>query len=178
MAERYLVRLGFELKEVEVEEASAGQLRVKIDSEWHEVRLEQVGQSALYALIINERPYELFAERRAEGYDIVIGWERYSVAVGQKGKRPRALPEHNVQGVTEREEAGGLVVLSPMTGLVFQLYVKPNDKVAAGDILMVIEAMKMNNELRAQRAGRVTEVYVAKGERVEQGSSLLLLSPT
>jgi len=42
---------------------------------------------------------------------------------------------------------------------------------------MAIEAMKMNNELRAQRSGNVREVYVKQGQRVEQGSSLLLLSP-
>ncbi len=174
MGERYLVRLGYELKELEVEEGAAG-LRIKVDGEWREARLEQVGQTSLYALVVDDRPYELFAVERAEGYDIVIGWARYPVAVGTRGRRPLAVPSG--QQVAEREEAGGWVVLSPMTGVVFEMYVQPGDRVGEGDVLMVIEAMKMNNELRAQRSGVVGEVYVRKGQRVEQGSSLLLLAP-
>lgn len=175
MAQRYLVRLGYELKEVEVEDGTDG-LRIKIDGQWHEARLEQVGQTALYAFVVDDHPYELFAEERAEGYDIVIGWDRYLVAVGERGRRPRFLPPTTGQEVAEREEAGGWVVLSPMTGAVFQVYVQPRDRVAEGDVLMVIEAMKMNNELRAQRSGVVGEVYVKSGQRVEQGSPLLHLS--
>jgi len=175
MAERYLARLGYEIKELEVEESAAG-LRIKIDGEWHEARLEQVGQTALYALIVDDHPYELFAAERAGGYDIVIGWDRYPVVVGTRGRPPQPLVALHGQAAAEREEAGGWVVLSPMTGLVFETYVQPGDKVSKGDVLMVIEAMKMNNELRAQRSGTVSEVYVRKGQRVEQGSPLLLLS--
>ena len=129
MAEKYLVRLGYELKEVEVEDGPDG-LRVRINGQWHNARLEQVGQSALYALLIDGHPHELFAVERAEGYAIVIGWD---------------------------------------------VYAKAGVEVVEGDVLMVIEARKMNNELRAQRAGRVREVYVAEGQRVEAGMSLLVL---
>jgi oxaloacetate decarboxylase alpha subunit len=62
-----------------------------------------------------------------------------------------------------------------MTGLLQEVYAARGVEVQAGDILMVIEAMKMNNELRAMRSGRVQEVYVSRGQRVEQGSALLLL---
>ena len=173
MAERYLVRLGQELKELEIE-GEPGGLRVRMDGDWHEARLEQVGQTSLYALIVDAHPYELFAVERAEGYDIIIGWDRYPVVVGRHGRRPLPVPPS--QQVPEREEAGGWVVLSPMTGVVSDLYVQPGDQVGDGDVLIVIEAMKMNNELRAQRSGTVGELYVRKGQRVEQGSSLLLLA--
>lgn len=173
MAEKYLVRLGFELKEVEVEE-SAGGLRVRVDGEWHDAGLEQVGQSSLYALLIDDRPHELFAVERAEGYDIVIGWDRYSVAVGTRDRRePPSLP--GSQTLAEHP-AGGWVVLSPMTGVVVEVHAKAGDAVAEGDVLMVIEAMKMNNELRAQVAGTVRDVYVRAGQRVEPGTSLLALN--
>jgi biotin carboxyl carrier protein len=62
-----------------------------------------------------------------------------------------------------------------MTGVVVDVYAKAGDKVVEGDVLMVIEAMKMNNELRAQRAGTVREVYVKEGQRVEPGTPLLVL---
>ena len=172
MAEKYLVRLGYELKEVEVEDEPDG-LRVRINGKWHNARLEQVGQSALYALLIDGHPHELFAEERAEGYDIVIGWDRYSVAVGTRDRREPPAPP---SGQTlEEHPAGGWVVLSPMTGVVIEVRAKTGDEVAEGDVIMVIEAMKMNNELRAQRAGTVREIYVEAGQRVEPGMSLLVL---
>ena len=172
MAEKYLVRLGYELKEVQVEDGPSG-LRVHIDDEWHNARLEQVGQPGLYALVIDDRPQELFAVERAEGYDIVIGWERYSVAVAPRGRR---VPQAIAGDLTlEEHPAGGWVVLSPMTGLVTEVYAEVGDEVAEGDVLMVLEAMKMNNELRARKAGAVREVYVRAGDRVEQGMRLLLV---
>ena len=172
MAEKYIVRLGYELKEVEVEDGPDG-LRVYINGHWHNARLEQVGQPALYALLIDDHPHELFAVQRAEGYDIVIGWDRYSVAVGTRDRRIAQAPPSDQ--TLEEHPAGGWVVLSPMTGVVTKVYAKAGDEVAEGDVLMVLEAMKMNNELRAQRAGTVREVYVEAGKRVEPGMSLLVL---
>jgi biotin carboxyl carrier protein len=172
MAERYLVRLGYELKEVAVEDGPDG-LRVNINGEWHNARLEQVGQTALYALVIDDRPHELFAVERAGGYDITIGWDRYSVAVGT---RDRQAPRVVAGDLTlEEHPTGGWVVLSPMTGVVSGILAEAGDEVAEGDVLLTIEAMKMNNELRAQKAGTVRELYVKAGQRVESGMRLLLL---
>ncbi len=172
MAEKYIVRLGYELKEVEVEDGPDG-LRVHINGHWHNARLEQVGQTALYALVIDDRPHELFAVERAEGYDIVIGWDRYSVAVGTRDRRVAQVAPSDQ--TLEEHPAGGWVVLSPMTGVVTEVYAAAGDEVAEGDILMMLEAMKMNNELRAQKAGTVRELYVQAGQRVESGMRLLLL---
>ena len=63
MAEKYLVRLGYELKEVEVEDATDG-LRVRIDDRWHNARLDQLGQSALYALLIEVHKHTFFSVAR------------------------------------------------------------------------------------------------------------------
>jgi biotin carboxyl carrier protein len=172
MAEKYVVRLGYDLKEVEVEDGPDG-LRVHINGDWHSARLEQVGQTALYALVIDDRPHELFAVERAEGYDIVIGWDRYSVAVGTRDRR--VAPAAPSDQTLEEYPAGGWVVLSPMTGVLTEVYAKAGDEVAEGDVLMMLEAMKMNNELRAQKAGTVRELYVQAGQRVESGMRLLLL---
>jgi biotin carboxyl carrier protein len=53
--------------------------------------------------------------------------------------------------------------------------VSPGDEVQAGAVVVVIEAMKMQNELRARHAGTVKAVYVSVGQRVEQGAPLLVL---
>jgi len=175
MAERYLMRLGDSLTEVEVEEGPKG-IRVRIGDQWHSISLEQIGGSALFSLIVDDRPHEFFAEERSGGLDIVIGSSRYSVLQERPGQPGMATPVTAPQGLHERPgEAGGWVLLSPMTGLLQEVYVSRGDSVQAGDVMMIIEAMKMNNELRALRSGRVQEVYVSQGQRVEQGSALLLL---
>jgi len=175
MAEKYLMRLGDSVTEVEVEEAPKG-IRVRINDRWHSISLEQIGGSALFSLIVDDRPYEFFAEERSGGLDVVIGSLRYTVLRERAGRLGASASLPAPQGLHERPgEAGGWVLLSPMTGLLQEVYVSRGDTVKAGEVLMVIEAMKMNNELRALRSGRVQEVYVSRGQRVEQGSALLLL---
>jgi biotin carboxyl carrier protein len=175
MAEKYLMRLGDSLTEVEVEEGPKG-MRVRINDRWHSISLEQIGRSALFSLIVDDRPYEFFAEERSGGLDVVIGPLRYTVVRERPGRPGVSASPPVPQGLHERPgEAGGWVLLSPMTGLLHEVYVAPGNAVEAGDVLMVIEAMKMNNELRALRSGRVQEVYVSRGQRVEQGSALLLV---
>jgi biotin carboxyl carrier protein len=63
-----------------------------------------------------------------------------------------------------------------MPGKIVKILVAQHEEVAAGTGLLVIEAMKMQNELRAPRAGRVEEVYVEEGKGVETGTRLLRLA--
>ncbi|HXG37016.1 MAG TPA: biotin/lipoyl-containing protein [Dehalococcoidia bacterium] len=174
MAQKYLVRLGGEIKEIEID-AGPQTTHIKIDEDWHEARLERVGTSSLFTLVIDNEPYELFVEERAGGYDLVIGFDMYSVEVYPA----RSETISQLRQLTERARAeaeGDWGVLSPMSGVVVDIYVTPGDSVQEGDVLLIIEAMKMNNELRAQRAGAVREIYVSKGQRVEQGTALLKLA--
>jgi biotin carboxyl carrier protein len=66
-------------------------------------------------------------------------------------------------------------VTSPMPGKVVRVLVKPGDAVTARQGLVVVEAMKMENELRASRDGRVREVAVAEGQSVDAGTLLLIV---
>ncbi len=71
--------------------------------------------------------------------------------------------------------SGGGVITSPMPGRVLKLLVAVGDEVAAGAPVAVVEAMKMENELRAERAGRVTKLHVDAGATVESGDPLVTL---
>lgn len=66
-------------------------------------------------------------------------------------------------------------VTAQMTGRVVRVAVQPGDRVQANDLLLVLEAMKMENEIRAPRAGTVKEVRVGPGDRVSQGDPLVVL---
>jgi pyruvate carboxylase subunit B len=83
-----------------------------------------------------------------------------------------------IQALTgqKRTTAGGGVVRAPMPGLVVRLEVTVGERVAAGSGLVVVEAMKMENELRAPRAGVVATVHVAVGQAVEKGMPLVTIT--
>jgi len=67
------------------------------------------------------------------------------------------------------------VLKSPMAGVVREIAVRADDEVSEGQVLCIVEAMKMQNELHARRGGTVKAVYVSVGQRVDQGTPLLVL---
>ena len=76
---------------------------------------------------------------------------------------------------TRPAQTGPLSIRSPMPGKVVKVLVRVGDQVKAGQGLIVVEAMKMENELRAPRDGRVKEVPVREGQAVEAGQPLAVL---
>jgi len=72
-------------------------------------------------------------------------------------------------------DAGPQRVTAPMPGKIVKLLVKPGDKVQPRQGVVVVEAMKMENELRARAEGTVTEVRVTEGSSVEAGAILVVL---
>ncbi|MEP6590125.1 MAG: biotin/lipoyl-containing protein [Gemmatimonadota bacterium] len=76
-----------------------------------------------------------------------------------------------------KSAAGSGILKAPMPGLVLRVAVREGDVVAAGDGLVVLEAMKMENELKAPAAGTVRTIRVAAGEAVEKGQPLLEIEP-
>lgn len=74
--------------------------------------------------------------------------------------------------------AGGAVeqVLAPLPGVVLSVNVKPGEQVKVNQVLLIFEAMKMENEIVASRAGTVKEVFVVKGDMLESGKPVVSLA--
>jgi biotin carboxyl carrier protein len=87
-----------------------------------------------------------------------------------RAARSRGGHEHGGQG------SGPHPVVAPMPGRVVKVLVKPGDAVASRQGLVVVEAMKMENELRSPRAGTVSEVRVAEGALVEAKAVLVVIT--
>ncbi len=68
--------------------------------------------------------------------------------------------------------ASASAVASPLPGVVMDIKISVGQTVKKGDVVMLIEAMKMENEINASKDGKITNIYVAKGAKVEQGSPL------
>ena len=171
MTATYRLKLGDQEHELEVEEHD-GRFRVRLGDTWYPVELERVGEGARYSLLLERGPYDVFAEEGPHGYHIVIGSRLFVITTPGPVRGRQAGGPADVETTAE---AGEGVLTSPMAGVVQEVLVQPGDEVKAGQVVMVIEAMKMQNDLHARRDGTVKAVYVSAGQRVQQGAPLLVL---
>ena len=114
--------------------------------------------------------YEFAIERQARGRHIVrVDGQVVPVTLLVPGRGRSAGP-------TTAKAVGPIEIVSPMPGRIVKVLVKTGDAVAARQGLVVIEAMKMENELRAPRAGTVAEVRIREGAPVEANVVLVVLT--
>ncbi|HFC9208151.1 TPA: sodium-extruding oxaloacetate decarboxylase subunit alpha [Vibrio cholerae] len=114
-----------------------------------------------------------------ESYSVKVGGVVYDVEVGPQGQLTsvlpagqKAAPKPTVATTTQGAEA----VAAPLAGTIFKIQVEQGDEVAEGDVLIVLEAMKMETEIRAARSGVIQELHVKEGDSVRVGASLLSLA--
>ena len=170
MAAKHRLKLGNEDIDIEIEERQE-HVAARIGEVWHELRLERIGGSAEYSLIVDGRPFQVFAEASAHGFEVLVNGHAYSIATTRVAHPAVAAASEMTPAQAEEE----WVQISPMAGVIQKVLVAPNDHIEAGAVLMVIEAMKMQNELHAHRGGQVKAVYVTVGQQVEPGTPLLVL---
>lgn len=166
MARKLALRVNGRREEAEVVEED-GVLRVRLGDRWHTVELERTNRAGLYSMLVDGRSWELFARERPGGLELLVGNRVYEVTVGSDRRGAE---------VDEGEMTGAWTLLSPMSGQVVEVRVANGDSVQAGQALVVVESMKMNNELTAARAGTVSDLQVSPGERVERGRLMLRVS--
>jgi acetyl/propionyl-CoA carboxylase alpha subunit len=116
------------------------------------------------------RAVMLLVEGVGSHWAVTIRGRRIPVEV--RGWRERVLARAETAA---RDDAGPLTVSATLPGLIVTVAVRPGDEVQEGDPLLTIEAMKMQNEVRAPRGGRIIEVSIAPGQAVATGVALLRL---
>jgi len=126
----------------------------------------------IVTVYVNEKPFavQLPTETSEEGpLKLLVDAKEYEVEV--KGT---AAARSRPKAKAKKASAGAAgAVMAQMTGRVIRVDVKPGDTVNEGDILLIIEAMKMENEITAPMSGTVKEVAVAAGARVSEGDLLV-----
>jgi biotin carboxyl carrier protein len=140
---------------------------VTLDGEPVDVDLQSIDGGFHYSLLVGAASHEVFVERCEGVCFVTIGAQRFRVQVEDEGARAagRRLPA--------AEEVGEAEVVSPMPGVVVAVLVKEGQEVHSGEGLLILEAMKMENEIRALRSGVVTAVPVTPGQRVSQDDVLV-----
>lgn len=168
MAEKYLIRfnhhddVSFEIRR----EGDRTLVRREDAEEWKDVSLERVGDSGLYVLMADNHPMELYLERRRGGAMVTVGRHQFDCNVERWHPEPRRA--------RSGAQASGLVAITaPMTGSLVEVRCEVGQQIEAGQVALIIESMKMNNELRSPAAGIVESVPVVPGQRVQAGQVLV-----
>ncbi len=162
---KYFSRIGQREYEVEIVDG-----RILVDGEPMDVDLRQSGGPELYSLLINGRSFELLIEAERFNYGVTMRGERFEVQV--EDDRTRRL---NVGRKMVSMPEGEYPVVAPIPGLVVKVLVEVGQVIVEEQALVLLEAMKMENEIRALRGGVVKSIDVVTGQRVEQNAILVVL---
>jgi pyruvate carboxylase subunit B len=161
---KYVVLLDGQSLEVEVD----GE-RVTVAGQVHTATLGVIPGTPLRQLLLDGRPTTMAVESLGRG--------RWALAPGGERREVEVLDERTVhiRSLTSSGDrpAASPVLKAPMPGLVLRVEATPGQRVAAGAGLVVLEAMKMENELKASAAAVVRSVRVQAGEAVEKGQILI-----
>ena len=150
---------------------------VTVDGERLEAHWAAIPGTPLIHLLLGKDSWTI-ACQQLDGRSPPLRWalgaagERFEIEV--QDDRSRQIEALTGQG---RKVAAGGVVKAPMPGLVVRVEVSAGQVVEAGEGLVVVEAMKMENELRASHRAIVEQIHVSAGDRVEKGAPLVTLSP-
>jgi pyruvate carboxylase subunit B len=165
---KYLVSIGAREVEVEID----GE-RVIAGGREYAASLSAVPGTPLRQLLLDGRPTTMAMEDGGRGrWAVTLKGERWETEViDERTRHIRSLA-----GGSSRPQGAG-VLRAPMPGLVVRILVEPGQVLAAGAGVLVLEAMKMENELRTHAAARVRTVRVKPGEAVEKGQVLAEFDP-
>ena len=147
---------------------------VRIDGEAVLVDLATLEKANEYSLILDgtSQPIHAIKGGGRGAWDILCNKRRFHVNVLDRlGRAIKAVEVQGSQG--QRPEA----VIAPMPGTIVSVEIEEGDSVEAGQGLVIVEAMKMENEVRAQAGGCVRAIYVASGDTVEKGKVLVEIVP-
>jgi biotin carboxyl carrier protein len=159
----YEVSIGEQTYRVELERVESGW---KCSVNGRELPIDVIsGEDGVFSLLLAGKSYEIKQETAGTETKIVVGQERFSVTV----RDPRSFRSRRHVG----DAAQGIKkITAPMPGKVVRLLAAVGTAVEAGQSVIVIEAMKMQNELKAPKSGVVKKINVTEGAAVEAGQSL------
>ena len=121
-------------------------------------------EPGVYSVILDGRSYDARVEETPGGLVVVIDGHRFEIAAEDPRRWSRKAGGSSAEGVQ--------TVAAPMPGKVVRVLVAPGETVTAGQGLLVVEAMKMQNEMKAARAGRILTVTAKEGATVSAGEIL------
>lgn len=141
--------------------------RIRINEQVLEVDLMAVSGQPVYSLLIGGKSYEAYVYPEEKDWQVLLRGRQYQAVV--EDEREKRLKTAG----GAKAESGEFHLKSPMPGLVVSIPVGEGQQVKKGQVLVILESMKMQNELKSPRDGTVHRIRIKPGESVEQRQTLL-----
>jgi len=164
----FIAKLGEREYSVEIEDLGKSIYRVSIDGNEILIDGKKTGRAS-YSLIVENRSFEIEVDNAEDEYRVLVDGRNYHVNLVDE----RRLRVGGAQAGADLQ--GRQKVSVPMPGKVIAVLVSAGDIVEKGQGLVIVEAMKMENEVRSPIAGEVKEVMVKTGDAVEGGAALVIV---
>jgi len=164
----FIAKLGEQTYRVDIEELGKGVYRIAVDGNEFLVDGKKTGRTN-YSLIVDNRSFEIEVDNAEDEYRVLVDGRNYHVNL---------MDERRVRvggAQSELQLQGRQKVSVPMPGKVIAVLVSTGDAVEKGQGLVIVEAMKMENEVRSPVAGEVKEIRVKPGDAVEGGAVLVIV---
>jgi biotin carboxyl carrier protein len=148
--------------------------RVSVSGKTYVIEVDDVDKSPMQ-ITVNGRAYEIEIEWEGATSEATVRPEIVPVAPAREAVEPAGrLPTQPPKPrVSDEERSSALTIDAPMPGTIVAVHVRPGAKVARGEEVCVLEAMKMRNSIRSPRDGEVDDVLVAPGTKVAYGNPLI-----
>jgi biotin carboxyl carrier protein len=131
------------------------------------VDITSVKGQPLYSLLVNGESYEGYVFPDEDAWQVLLLGQFFSVKVTDERERHLRTVESTIA------QPGGHTLKAPMPGLIISICVEESQQVEKDTVLIILESMKMQNELRSPLAGTISHIRVSEGETVEQKQILL-----
>ena len=144
---------------------------IRIGDRLIKVDFESVSGQPVYSLLVEGNSYEAYVQEAEDTWQILLKGRLYNaVVVDEREQRLKAA------GGAGLVESGEFNLKAPMPGLIVSVLVNEGQPVSKGQVLLILESMKMQNELKSPRDGVVNRVRVKPKESVEQKQTLLTIA--
>ncbi len=147
---------------------------ISLNGKVYQIDFQSISGQPIYSLIADGQSFQAHIfEGDGDEIEILLAGNRYSVRVeNEREKRLRAAAG------ASSGNSGEFILRSPMPGLIVQVPVTDGQKVAQGDVLVILESMKMQNELKSPQEGIVRQIEIKEGQSVEQKQKMLVIEAT
>ena len=164
---KYIATIDDKQYEIEINDDD----RITIDGELVELDFKSMSKGQpIYSLILNGKSYEAMIELTDEGWQVMLRGQMYMIDVEDERQRRLRMATGDTS-----TQSGELKLKAPMPGLIVDVPVEAGQEVEKGDNLVILESMKMQNEIKSPRDGKVARVNIKAGDSVNQNQVLLIL---
>jgi biotin carboxyl carrier protein len=164
---KYQTIVNGETIEIEINEDG----RILVNGQERAIDFRVLREGEVYSLLLDHQSFEAVIEEREDVHHVMMGGDLFEVKVTDERSR-RLASAFMAFG----ETSGEVMIRAPMPGLIVRVPVAEGQAVSKGETVVILESMKMENELKAPRDGMVHRVSVFPGDSVEQNTVLVTLT--